>query len=471
MPTVQLPNGKTASFPDGMSPQDIQTAIESDPNSGAAPPPSLLQRAGNFASDVGKGIGESAVSLMSTGDDAVRKIPGIGEWLTTPANGTPADQAIAHTHQLATPANTTQAVSKGIGDAAQFLIPGDAEKAAALKIADFAPKLGKLAAPIAKATTAALSSGAVNKAQGGDFGTGAAAGAVGSGIGQGLKYIAPKVAESALHVRSTDRLYGRTPGEAILQDTKGVLPSKVASTAQATINQLTPTLEAQATAAGNAGARGSLAPARNVVADLIAKNNANRAVQSASELQPVQNFLKTDQLTGQPLASAQTPMGLLGLKRGLNADFITKWKPDQPQGPLTAAKSAYSALNGEFHAAVPGSQQLDQRVSSLLPVASRANQADLNAGVLQRSLGRVGAHSGAMASGLAAGLYGYNKPGGNIKDAMLDGVLGVAAPEIATSPTTLMTGARLLNSPATGAAVRGLFGGALQAKRKGLNSQ
>lgn len=37
MPTVQLPNGKTASFPDGMSPQDIQTAIESDPSTGALP--------------------------------------------------------------------------------------------------------------------------------------------------------------------------------------------------------------------------------------------------------------------------------------------------------------------------------------------------------------------------------------------------------------------------------------------------
>ena len=37
MPTVQLPNGKTAQFPDGMSVADIQKAIESDPNSGALP--------------------------------------------------------------------------------------------------------------------------------------------------------------------------------------------------------------------------------------------------------------------------------------------------------------------------------------------------------------------------------------------------------------------------------------------------
>jgi hypothetical protein len=35
MPTVKLPNGQTAAFPDGMSPDDIQKAIESDPNSGA----------------------------------------------------------------------------------------------------------------------------------------------------------------------------------------------------------------------------------------------------------------------------------------------------------------------------------------------------------------------------------------------------------------------------------------------------
>ena len=73
-----------------------------------APQQSILSKAGGVASDIGKGLGESVVSLMSTGDKAVRKIPGgIGEFLTTPANGTPADQAIAHTHQLATPANAT----------------------------------------------------------------------------------------------------------------------------------------------------------------------------------------------------------------------------------------------------------------------------------------------------------------------------------------------------------------------------
>jgi hypothetical protein len=37
MPRVKLPNGKTASFPESMSMQDIQSAIESDPNSGALP--------------------------------------------------------------------------------------------------------------------------------------------------------------------------------------------------------------------------------------------------------------------------------------------------------------------------------------------------------------------------------------------------------------------------------------------------
>ena len=133
--------------------------------------------AGNFAKDVGKGLGESAVSLMSTGNEAVRKIPGIGEWLTTPITGTPADKAIAHTNELAKPANTTQAVSKGIGQAAQFLIPGGAEEKAASLLPSAARGIGKVG-------LSALSSGLVNKAQGGDFTTGAIAGGGGSRLGK-----------------------------------------------------------------------------------------------------------------------------------------------------------------------------------------------------------------------------------------------------------------------------------------------
>jgi hypothetical protein len=71
MPTVRLPNGQTAAFPEGMSPDDIQKAIESDPNSGAhiatqstpsaAPAPTW----GSTPSEILSTIGQHAKNLVA----------------------------------------------------------------------------------------------------------------------------------------------------------------------------------------------------------------------------------------------------------------------------------------------------------------------------------------------------------------------------------------------------------------------
>ena len=175
-----------------MSPDDIQKAIESDPQ--FAPPPTTGQRAMGFLKDLGKGLGESAIGLMSTGDNAARKIPGIGEWLTTPITGTPADQAIAHTNELATPEDTTQAVGKGIGNAAQFAIPAAQRGRVEFPFARL-PWNGEIA-PLVRGVAGATASGGVNKAQGGSFGAGAAIGGLAHGI-TGLQDLTPYSTERA----------------------------------------------------------------------------------------------------------------------------------------------------------------------------------------------------------------------------------------------------------------------------------
>jgi hypothetical protein len=200
----------------------------------AAPPPSMLQQGMSALGNFGKGIAKSGISLMSTGDEQVRKIPGIGEWLTTPANGTPADKAIAHTHQMATPHGTPQNLGYGIGEAAQFLIPGGAEEAGAAKLASLAPRLGRAAAPLARMATSALSSGAVNAAQGGSPGTGALMGAGGSAVGQTLAAVAPHAVELAQGIKNAG---GRT-GKAILDETSGILPNSIRASAKETTNQI-----------------------------------------------------------------------------------------------------------------------------------------------------------------------------------------------------------------------------------------
>ena len=133
-------------------------------------------------------------------------------------------------------------MSKGIGDAAQFLIPGGAEEKAASMLPAAARGIGKVG-------LSALSSGLVNKAQGGSFGTGAAAGGIGAGIGQGLKAVAPIIAETGLGLPKAARAFGKTPGKALLEETSGIRPETVAASAQERLGQLNPELERAADAA------------------------------------------------------------------------------------------------------------------------------------------------------------------------------------------------------------------------------
>src|SRR6185437_16144860 len=100
--------------------------------------------------------------------------------------------------------------------------------------------------------TQAVGSGAINKLQGGSFGTGALAGGIGGGIGEGVRSIAPRVAESALNIRKLDRAYGKgggSIGRAVLDETTGLSPGSVAESAQGRLNELNPQLESLANAA------------------------------------------------------------------------------------------------------------------------------------------------------------------------------------------------------------------------------
>jgi len=90
---------------------------------GDAQQPSMMQQAGGMAKDFAKGLGESAVTLMSTGDEFARKhLPAF----LTNSNmgfGKPAD--LEHVKQMSTPDNATQAVGAGLGDALTAMIPAD----------------------------------------------------------------------------------------------------------------------------------------------------------------------------------------------------------------------------------------------------------------------------------------------------------------------------------------------------------
>jgi hypothetical protein len=117
-------------------------------------------------------------------------------------------------------------------------------------------------------------------------------------------------------------------------------------------------------------------------------------------------------------------------------------------------------LDKELDRTVPGALGLNQRISSLIPVAQRAESVSRNAPTLQRAAQRFGAHTGALTLG-AAGAYEGKREGG-IPGAIAGGLTGVLAPELIASPEGQIALARTLYK-ANG--LKPLVAGALAGKR------
>ncbi len=427
-------SSRPAGLPAGVDLPDIPAHA---PANMQAPAGSSLIPAALQAGETVKGIAKGAMHTGSSLLHAVNApiLPSLAKTdQVVPQLSDAADAMEAHSH----PQNLAQKIGYGGEQVGEFFLPTGAEEGLAEHGGELMGRAGEFGG---KLLGSGMHSGTVNAVQGGNFGTGAAAGVAGGAIGEGLRAAAPAIAETALRVRGNDRLFGRTVGDAILNDTSGVYPSSVASSAQNTINAIKPELEQRAADAGASGARGSLLPARQGLANTVNTHLMNRAVDSARELDPLASRLAVDPITHLPLAENQSPTGLLNLKRGINSDFIQNWRPEQPPGLRSSARGAYGAINDEFHRVVPGAQELDQRVSSLIPVTKRATAADANAGLLQRVAGRVSAHTGVLAGGaLAGGGIGYHE--GGAPGAVAGSLAGLIAPELLASPTAQMIMAR-----------------------------
>jgi hypothetical protein len=407
------------------------------------------------AGDIATGAAKGALHTLSSPDEFMRQH---GPAFMTNQNfgfGKPAN--LQHVHEMATPQGAAQKIGNIVEQSGEFMLPGGAEEKLGAKLGELAPK----AAPLIKAGVSGLSSGIVNKAQGGEFGTGALAGAGGSLAGQGIKALAPPLAEAALKVRGNQRLFGRTVGEAILNDTgKAIRPESIARNANATISRLEPEINAADQASAASGLRGSLAPARSGVDTQIGRHTANRAMKTAGEIQPVADFLKTDQLTNLPLAQQQAAPGLRSLKRGLAADFIGPWSPEESIERKAAARGAYGNINRELHDISPETKSMDQRISSLIPVASQGKRVAAEAPFLQRAVDRIARPTGGLAPAITGGYIGSRE--GGVKGGIAGGLAGLVAPELMASPEGRMLVARSLYKAG---ALRPLTGSLLQFDR------
>jgi hypothetical protein len=410
------------------------------------------------AKDFGKGLLKSGLSTISSADEFAQKH--LPAFMTTPIGQAPTAEnsarAVAAAKDLATPNGRAQTVGKVVGDAAQFLIPGDLEAAGAAKLT---PYLGKVGSRMA---TAALGSGIVNKAEGGSFGMGAAAGGVGSGVASAVSAVAPHIAESAMNIRRLDRAYKakNAIGKAILNETKGFTPGAVADSAQGALDALNPQLEA---AADGATKPVSLDPARLTVQNAVDKAASQGERTTFSQLQPVAEHLDKT-IFGVPIPSDVTAREALNLKRGIGNEFVNRWNPETMAGVKGTAAQAYNNINQEFLKSVPEAGELSSRISSLIPVAKRAEGLELNAPTTSKMLHRLSAHTGALTGGVFGAEQGYRH--GGVGGALMGGVAGVALPELITSPTAEMMIARSLYSPAMSRAViPGLRGLGLQLDR------
>jgi hypothetical protein len=438
--------------------QDKWAQYAATPESVPATPevPTAMDKAVNFGKDVAKGLGQSAVGLMSTGDEWARKH--LPAFMTNTGMGFGPPANLEHVKQMATPQNTTQAISKGIGDVAQFLIPGGAEEKAAM----MAPKAIR---PLARIAAGALSSGLVNKAQGGEFGTGALAGAGGGVVGEGLRAAAPHIAEASLGIRKADRAFGKTLGKAILSETRGIRPETIAESGRDALNTLTPQMEA---AAANSPMMANLKPATDVIGDAMDKAYRENAASLHGQLNEMGNHLMQRFGTGQAIPQQVTPSDLLNLKRGFSKEFLGRWNPETHGDTIATGRKAYRALDSELDRTVPEAAELNQRISSLIPVVHRAESVSRNAPTMQRALGRFGAHTGALTLGGIGGAEGYRE--GGVPGAIAGGLTGVMAPELIASPEGQMIAARLLNKSKT---LRPLVGAGLQltGRRKDIGGQ
>lgn len=240
------------------------------------------------------------------------------------------------------------------------------------------------------------------------------------------------LANSALGIRPQDRSFGKTPGEAILNETRGLSPEAVSASARERLNQLNPQLDAMA---AQSKSMTSLKPALSVIDDAIAKAQSQNAAGMVSQLRELRTTLTTNATNGLSLSPTQTAEGILNLKRGFSNEHISNWKPETMKGVTGVAGNAYGKLDSEFDAAVPGGAELNRRVSSLIPVAQRGETVSRGADFVQRVMQRFQSPTGAL----------VGATGGFLAGGPIGGVVGLLAPAVLADSRTQMAAARALH--------------------------
>jgi hypothetical protein len=365
-------------------------------------------------------------------------------------------------------------------------------------LASKVPQFSKVAMPAARIGEATIEAGLRNKSQGGDFSTGAKAGAIGGGIGETAKVAAPGIARIAMGIPKRILERGATPGEEILNSTRGINPDKIADQGKNLMQGLE---NDYSMLPGYRAPSVPMSGARNVVDEatgIAQKRGSSQSLQKLESLRtqltkeldssgsPIRvpttktteaptglvdefgaNILKPAQVAGPSteklIPDVVTPERARQLKQGVG-ETVKGWqKLGTSTDTIDAAKQrVYGAINGPLHAALPGSAAIDQRLSSLIPLVDYSERAANKEGVAGNIWHRVKAHTGALTGATAGAIGGYAH--GGPSEALQYGLAGLAIPELATSPQAGLAVARIANSP--GVPIKLATGAGLQLDRK-----
>lgn len=403
------------------------------------PQPSLYQQAGQAMQDFGTGSLKGLGNTVSGISSAIHAIPVIGPKIIP-------DEGLSAFRDITRPQGTAQKLGYGAEQAAEFLIPGPAEEKAGALAAEHFPQIAKIAAPAARIGAQALDTALINKAQGGGFGTGAAAGALGGVTGEAVKIAAPKLVEHSLGIFGREMQHGQTPGEAVLRETSAITPGGIRREAGAKIGTLTKEMEGNvANAPGVGGVKSAVDLVDNEMKKALQRNSGS----AYGKLQDIRNQLTTHFQTGQSLGKDRTAQELLDAKRGIG-ELVNSWNKTEVRGLQPTLQKVYGALDREIDALSPGNKEINQRISSLITAkkAARATELGRRRGLVSTLATRIGLPGVGSAAG-----YELGGRRGAIEGALAGAAIG--------SPSFRIGAARI--GPG---AVRGLKGLALQTDRE-----
>jgi len=208
------------------------------------------------------------------------------------------------------------------------------------------PLVGEADLPLRLGAQALMGAG-LSKAHGGS----ALAGAVGGGgaelLGSGVRALAPTLAEAGIGARAVDRAYDKTPGLALLNDTRGLRPAKIAATSRESLGRLNSEIDQMAadasrpTVMGGAPARLALPPGP-VEREAVPLHQATAVVERPSILQPAARPIVRD---GSFTTSPAT-LNIPGATSGRIADFARMQTPAENQAVAFLDRLGAEGENG-----------------------------------------------------------------------------------------------------------------------------